>query len=180
MASTIASNPVSDIARALMERFDTNKDNHLSGDEFTALLTNLLSGTRLSPSSGTSGSLASATATSSLDERLTKGLAEPPRSSMEGFNHDKIQARSHDTIKYKFARVAWLNDLSTVHTKADADALLNKMKPDLEASGVKVVSIKGDTITVQDDRLNGGKPFTMDVIRATGTAGQAWHWETRG
>ena len=96
-----------------------------------------------------------------------------PKTPLEGYDMGKINDPSNSHVKYKFGRIAQNYSLSGVTDKASAEALLNSMKPQMEASGINVLAIKGDKIQVKDDA---GQDAWIDVIRATGSSNTGWQW----
>jgi hypothetical protein len=161
ISSVSSTNPLDQLARSLVDRFDANKDGQLTTDEFASFLSNFLS----SVSTGSANSLGQAAS-----------VAAPsgPKSPMEGFVAAKLADPSHDHVKYKFGRVAQNYSLSSVTDKASAGALLTSMKSDLEAAGIDVLGVKGDKIQVKDDA---GQPAWIDVMRGDGNGGAAaWQW----
>jgi hypothetical protein len=162
ISSVSSANPIDQLARSLVDRFDANKDGQLTTDEFTSFLSSFLN----SVSTGNKGNAFGLTG--------AVPAASGPRSPMEGFDAAKLADPSHNHVKYKFARVALNYSLSSVTDKASAGALLESMKADLQAAGIDVLGIKGDKIQVNDDA---GQPAWIDVMRGDGRGGAAaWQW----
>ena len=82
---------------------------------------------------------------------------------MAGFDAGKLADVTHTTMKYKFGRVAQQYSLESVNDKTSAQALLTTMKPDLEAAGLQVLGVDGDSIKVSDN----GQETWIDVIRGS-------------
>jgi hypothetical protein len=165
ISSVSSGNPLDQLARSLVDRFDANKDGQLTTDEFTSFLSSFLN----SVSTGTGNAFGLSGA--------VPGALPPssgPKSPMEGFDAAKLADPSHDHVKYKFARVALNYSLNSVTDKASAGALLDSMKADLQAAGIDVLGVKGDKIQVNDDA---GQPAWIDVMRGAGRGGAAaWQW----
>jgi hypothetical protein len=161
--NSVQSNTALDqLARSLATRFDANNDGKLTTDEFTSFLTQFLGSATTAAGAATSASTAGST-----------GFHGTVRPRMSGFSASKLADLSHTTIKYRFARVAQNYSLEGVHDKASAEALLNTMRPDLEAAGIKVLDIKKDSIQVQD---GSHAPVWYDVIWGANGSSPAWQW----
>jgi len=164
-----SSNPLQELARTLFNNYDGNSDGMLSSDEFTTFLNRLVSTTAATTTSTNTGLAASAfspVTTTALT--LTTG----PKSSMEGFDFAKVANTSHLTMKYKFARVAWNYDLSSVTDKASAETVLKGMVPDLEKAGLSVIEVKGDSLKLKDE----SGEFWVDVVRGACSGSPAFQW----
>ena len=157
-------NALQDLARALFNQVDANADGQLAVDEFTVFLNRLV--TTTTSSAPLAGSAFSPVTTTALT------LNAGPRSSMEGFDFGKIANASHQTIKYKFARVAWNYDLSAVKDKTGAESVLRSIVPDLENSGLTVTDVRGDQIKLKD----GQEEFWVDVVRGANGGSPAFQW----
>ena len=167
ISSVSSSNPLDQLAKSLVDRFDANGDGQLTTQEFTSFLTNFLN-TVAPGATMNAASAASAAAT----QPLHKLEGSAPR--MSGFSATKLADLSHDTLKYRFGRVAQRYSLDSVSDKASAEALLNSMKDDLEAAGVNVLDIKKDKIKIVG---NSGNEVWVDVIKAAGSGNNtAWQW----
>lgn len=151
------------LTRSLLNRFDGNKDGQLTTEEFTAFLSQFLSGVT-APAGRPFG--ASTTPAKGLQAGVT-----PP--TMNGFDARKLADVTHTTIKYQFARVAQQYSLDSVIDKASGEALLASMKGDLEAAGVTVLDVKGDKIKLKDDA---GQEAWIDVIQSCSIGKPAWQW----
>jgi hypothetical protein len=97
---------------------------------------------------------------------------------LEGFDPAKLADPTHKTPKYQFARVAQNYDLASVKDKASAEALLKNMAPQLESSGVKVLSVAGDAIQTIDPAT--GKSVVVDVIKGANSGNPAFQWLPKG
>ena len=164
ISSVSSTNPLDQLAQSLVQRFDANQDGQLTTDEFTSFLSSFLS----SISSGNGNALGLST-TTSTNAAANSG----PKARLEGFDMGKINNPSNTHVKYKFGRIAQNFSLSSVTDKASAEALLNSMKPQMQAAGIDVLDVKGDKIQVKDDA---GQPAWIDVIRATGSSDTGWQW----
>ena len=130
-----ATNPLDQLAKALVTRFDTNQDGQLTAAEFTSLLAQFL---------GSSNALANGTKTGILDgtanaNGLKNGTIAP---RMLGFSADELADVNHTTIKYQFGRVAERYSLASVTDKASGEAVLRSMRDDLTAAGLDVLGIR--------------------------------------
>ena len=132
-------------ARTLMTSLDGNRDGQLSTTEFTSFLAAF------------------------ADNRTGR---EGPSPRMAGFDA-KLGDPSHTTMKYMFGRVAQRYSLASVRDMASAEALLQDMKPELEAVGITVLDVSRDKIKVLDDL---GRPAWIDVIRSAGASDPAFQW----
>ena len=158
---------LNDLASALVSRFDLNKDGQLTTEEFTQFLSMMLGSTGLSTSGSTTTGTTGTTGTSST---AFHGTVRP---TMAGFDAGKLADVTHSTMKYKFGRVAQRYSLESVNDKASAQALLTSMKPDLDAAGLDVLAVDGDSIKVKDDA---GQEAWIDVIRGSKSGSPAWQW----
>lgn len=95
---------------------------------------------------------------------------------LEGYNADKLANPDHKTVKYQFGRVASHFSLDGVKSKQDAEALLKRMQPELEAAGLKIHEIKGDKIRVETEL---GQEW-VDVVRGAGGGNPGWWWGSEG
>jgi hypothetical protein len=96
--------------------------------------------------------------------------------ALEGYDATKLHNLGHQTVKYQFGRVASHHSLENVKSHADAEALLNKMRPDFEAAGLKVLDVKGDKIRVETEL---GEEW-VDVVRGAGSGNPGWWWGSEG
>lgn len=156
---------LNDLASALVSRFDSNKDGQLTTEEFTKFLSTMLGSTGLSTSANTTG----ATGTTGTSSTTFHGTTRP---TMAGFDAGKLADVTHTTMRYKFGRVAQQYSLESVNDKTSAQALLTTMKPDLEAAGLQVLGVDGDSIKVNDN----GQETWIDVIRGSKSGSPAWQW----
>lgn len=95
---------------------------------------------------------------------------------LEGFDAGKLRDANHTTVKYLFGRVATHFGLESVKDKAGAEALLNKMVPDLRAAGLDIVGVKGDRLLMKT-------PLgleSIDVVRGAGGGNPGWWWGADG
>ena len=95
---------------------------------------------------------------------------------LEGFDSRKLSDPSHASVKYLFGRVATHFSLDSVKDKAGAEALLNKMVPDLQAAGLDIVGVKGDRLLMKT-------PLgleSIDVVRGAGGGNPGWWWGADG
>ena len=146
------------IAEQLLKAFDANKDGQLSAAEFTTVLSSMLNSAR-----------GVAPAVQSLE---AGPVAMRDTSKLAGFNLSKLA--TSESPKYKFARAALDFDLGSVRSKADAEALLNQMRPAFAREGLDVEEIKGDRIRITHE----GLPVWVDVIQAASVGATAFQWLT--
>ena len=95
---------------------------------------------------------------------------------LEGFDNGKLGDPNHTTVKYLFGRVATHYPLDSVKDKAGAEALLNKMVPDLQAAGLDIVGVRGDRLLMKT-------PLgleSIDVVRGAGSGKPGWWWGADG
>ena len=156
VTSVSAGESIAKMAQQLFDACDSNRDGQLTAVEFQDLLQSLVTKQPL---------VNRASAETSVAPRAVAG---PP--AMEGFDPAKIPARQ--TPKYMFARVAMQQSLSGINDKAGAEALLEQMRPALKAEGLDVLDVENDRIKIAHE----GKEQWIDVIRAAGTADQAFQW----
>jgi len=157
VTSVSAGESIAKMAQQLFNACDSNRDGQLTAVEFQDLLQSLVTKQPLVNRSS---------AETSVAPRAV--AAAPP--AMEGFDPAKIPGRQ--SPKYMFARVAMQQNLSGVNDKAGAEALLEQMRPALKAEGLDVLDIENDRIKIAHE----GKEQWIDVIRAAGTADQAFQW----
>lgn len=96
--------------------------------------------------------------------------------ALEGFDGRKLADSSHNTVKYLFGRVATHFPLDSVKDHASAEALLNKMVPDLQAAGLEIVGVKRDKLLMKT-------PLgleSIDVVRGAGGGNPGWWWGADG
>jgi len=160
ISSVSSTNPLDQLAQSLVSRFDANKDGQLTTDEFASFLTSFLT----SVSSGNASALGAS--------RMPAASASP-KARLEGFDAGKLADLSHKSIKYQFGRVAQNYSLAGVTDKASAEAVLNSMTSDLQAAGVNVLQVKGDSIQIKDDA---GQDAWIDVIHGANSGNPAWQW----
>ena len=171
--ATTGTTAVQDLATALMNRYDSNKDSKLSADEFNSFLTNLLGTTGVSSAAGTSTATGAAAATTTTP--LTSlGASGNYRHQLEGFDMNKMDNASVQSVKYKFGRVAERYDVNGASSSmAGAESLLNSMTTDLSAAGLTILGVQNDKVQMLDDA---GKAAWFDVIRGAGATGCGWQW----
>ncbi len=165
-AAVTAQSSVQDLTLQILNQYDADKNGELSASEFSSVLSALLG----NPSATTPATL-TVPPPSVPGASNTSGL---PKSEMAGFNYDKIADPTHQTSKYQFARVAWNDDLSTVHDKASAQSLLESMVRELQAAGLNVTAVDTDKIQVRDEYGT----YWVDVIRDYDGSNQAFQWLT--
>lgn len=95
---------------------------------------------------------------------------------LEGYDAAKLHNLEHRTPKYLFGRVASHHPLDGVKSKEDAQRLLERMRPELEAAGLKVHEVQGDKIRVETEL---GQEW-VDVVRGAGSGNPGWWWGSEG
>jgi len=168
--SPLASGPsIVDVARQIVQRFDTNGDGRLDADEFSSLMGRLTGQGTLAPSAAGGATVAAAAPV--LYAAPETGLRE--RSAvLEGFNHEKLANLNHRTPKYIFARVAQQADLAGVRDKAGAEAVLRSLLPDLQTAGLDVLDVRGDSLKLRIE----GRETWIDVVRGASSGNPAFQW----
>jgi hypothetical protein len=159
MSTINSTTSVQDLAKSLMQTFDTNSDGKLTTDEFGAFLTKLLSGVN----TATSAAATSASATSTIGTSSIK---------FEGFDFS-VTKDPLKSAKYSFANAA--KAAGTMPTsKAEAEAWFNQnIKAKMEADGHRINWVKGDKIQVSD--ANG--TFIVDYVRGADSGSPALAWQ---
>jgi hypothetical protein len=152
---------VQSLANNVLQQFDTDQDGRLSVDEFSQFLNRLidsLAGGENGAQSLTS-SLGQTAPLTSLTPAISTGQY---RSTLEGFDMQKLDDPSKTSVKYQAARV-FQNYAPTVDNLADVVTALND-------AGLTATQVGDDTIDF------GGSVGKIDVIRAAGDGGRAWQW----
>jgi len=151
---------VQDLAKSLMQTFDSNSDGKLTTDEFGAFLTKLLSGV-------TTASATTATATSATTATTGTGSVK-----FEGFDFSVVKDPLK-SAKYSFAAAAKAAG-SMPTSKADAEAWFNtNIKAKMEADGHRINWVKGDTFQFTD----AGGTFVVDYVRGAASSDPALAWQ---
>jgi hypothetical protein len=162
-------NTVQDLTTALMSRYDVNKDSKLSSEEFSSLLGNLMG-----PSGVTGTGAVSATKLAGTTPITSLAAAGTYRHQLEGFDRNKMDNPSVQSVKYRFGRVAERYDVNAASSSmASAESLLNSMTSDLTAAGLTILGVSKDRIQMLDDS---GRAAWFDVIRGAGASGPGWQW----
>lgn len=158
----MATNPLSgttvqDLARTLMQSFDTNKDGQLTTEEFTSFLSKLMSGVQqAATTSGATGATAGLTNTTSF----VLGNQSSGSIKFEGFNFNATNDLSL-SAKYAFAAAAQKAG-HMPSTKSEAESWFNNyVKPEMERLGHRVNWVKGDKFQY----TNWQGTFVVDFIR---------------
>jgi hypothetical protein len=160
--STIQSGvSVQDLAKSLMQTFDTNNDGKLTSDEFGAFLSKLLTGVNVASSASTAAATSSTTSTSASSAVKFEGF---------DFSVTKDPLKS---AKYSFANAA--KAAGTMPTsKSDAETWFNNnIKAKMEADGHTINWVKGDTFQFTD--ANG--TFVVDYVRGANSTNPALAWQ---
>jgi hypothetical protein len=151
---------VQDLAKSLMQTFDSNSDGKLTTDEFGAFLTKLLSGV-------TTASATTASATSATTATTGTGSVK-----FEGFDFSVVKDPLK-SAKYSFAAAAKAAG-SMPTSKADAEAWFNtNIKAKMEADGHRINWVKGDTFQFTD----AGGTFVVDYVRGAASSDPALAWQ---
>ena len=115
-------------------------------------------------------------------DRLPNGLATDRKTfpvgpvPLEGYDGGKLNNPAHQTVKYQFGRVASNYPLDGVKDHAGAQALLEKMTPDLKAAGLNIKGVQRDKILVETEL---GDEW-VDVVRGAGSGNPGWWWGSEG
>ncbi len=168
-----------DLARALVQRFDSNRDGQLSQDEFGSMLRQVLGSEPGATFSGTAAAASSnAAATTSVTSQLGRRIYAP----MLGFNTAKLNNASHLTPKYIFAR-AWQDkgqaDMALLKDedarKAYMEKFLASLTPEFEKQGWRVLAVKNEKLQLEGGPDNTPPHWIDTVIDIGGRAAGAWN-----
>ncbi len=160
--STIGSGvSVQDLAKSLMQTFDTNNDGKLTSDEFSTFLSKLLTGVTSAASTSAAATTAAATSTSSSSAVKFEGF---------DFSVTKDPLKS---AKYSFANAA--KAAGTMPTsKTDAETWFNNnIKAKMQADGHTINWVKGDTFQFTD----ASGTFVVDFVRGADSGNPALAWQ---
>ncbi len=160
--STIGSGvSVQDLAKSLMQTFDTNNDGKLTSDEFSAFLSKLLTGVTSAASTSAAATTAAATITSASSAVKFEGF---------DFSVTKDPLKS---AKYSFANAA--KAAGTMPTsKTDAETWFNNnIKAKMQADGHTINWVKGDTFQFTD----ASGTFVVDFVRGAESGNPALAWQ---
>ncbi len=186
--SLAGSTALDQLTQRFFSKFDSNTDGKIDVDEFTNFLGSMLSSIGVAPKTSPAAPAVPATPAAPvvIPSRAGDGVeysfgdgvstAEPRRilyRVMEGMDSGKLGDTTHRTVKYLFGRVAQTYDLGSVKSKADAEQMLRSMDTDFKAVGLDVSEYDGDRIKV---KLDNGEDAWFDVVRACGSANQAWQF----
>lgn len=186
MNSISTGNPLQELARQLVQKFDTDRDGQLTTQEFTSFLTNFL-GTL-----GGDGKTAAAAGTG-----LAQGYQVPATASegvtggrgggyaYGGFDFSQPAANRDITksAKYAFAeatRLAEEQGAGTMwHTKAGAEQFARQyVQPFLESQGFAVHEIVGDKMRVSTRENPSGE--WVDFVENVDGANPRLAWQSDG
>lgn len=171
--STIGTvNPMNELAKTLVQRFDTNRDGTLTTDEFASFLASLLSGI-----SGTAQTDPDVPTKTGGTPSPTTLFADPvsPRSRlglMAGFSETKLGDTSHLSFKYQIGRI-----LQYYPNTPDG---LRQALPEIQqlVPGATIVGAHGDTIDFGDYQdPKSGRIGAVDVLVAAAIGGRSWAWQ---
>jgi len=167
-------NPFQELSRLFAETVDGNRDGQVSQDEFATFLANLLQSLGNRSNEAVSAPTGTAPRSTVVRSLTTLPMAsESNRPHMSGFSATKLADSTHDSPKYVFGHLAQNIDLSSVVDKASAEALLQQMRPELEAGGMTILDIEKDSILIPDDH---GNPVWVDVIWGAESGRPAFQW----
>jgi hypothetical protein len=181
--STIPSvNPMTELAKNLVQRFDANKDGSLTTDEFASFLTSLLGRMTVSaaaaasatPAAGAAKASATAAATTTTS---TKGTSRPPttrvrQGAMLGFDEGKLGNATHTSFKYQVGRILQYYP-NTPEGLQQALAEIRQLVP-----GARIVGTHGDKIDFGDyEDSRSGRIGVVDVLVGAGDGGRGWAWQ---
>jgi hypothetical protein len=169
-------NPFQELSRLFAETADANRDGQVSQDEFATFLTNLLRSLNTLPTNSqaapANNTLPAARPTVLSSLSALPLASESNRPHMSGYSQTKLADATHDTPKYLFGRLAQNIDLSSVVDKESAEALLLRMRPELEAAGLEILNVERDRIQI----MEGEEPVWIDVIRGAESGSPAFQW----
>jgi EF hand len=162
---------VQDLARTLMQTFDTNNDGQLTSDEFGTFLTKLLSGVSTAASTTATGSASSVLA--GINTTAFKlGSQSNGTAKFEGFNFESTNDLRL-SAKYAFAAAAQKAP-SMPYTKTEAENWFNTyIKPTMEALGHRINWVKGDKFQFTDSVGT----FVVDFVRGADGPDPALAWQ---
>ncbi|MEW5981030.1 MAG: hypothetical protein AB1806_01510 [Acidobacteriota bacterium] len=165
-------NQLTDLASALMQRFDANADGKLSGEEFGALLGQLLAG---AAPSGAGPSLSGAPAGRVAPSAVEVSAQGRQRlGEFAGFDMAKLDNLDWGSFKYRIGRILQ-HYPNTTEGLRQALPEIRQIVP-----GATIAGAMGDKIdfgTYQDPKS--GLIGVVDVILAAGgpEGGRAWTWQ---
>ena len=152
MSTTITpSQTIQNLFAQITHRFDADRDGRLSTQEFSDFLTGLLS-----MSSRPSASPAAASNAAASADRV-------PIGTMAGFDFRKLADVTHDTFKYRLARI--------LQYYPNTPEGLRQAMPEIEQTfpGAKIVGSGGD-------KVDFGAAGVIDLIQSASTGGVAWQF----
>lgn len=166
MSTVNSTQSVQELARTLMQNFDSNKDGQVSTQEFGTFLTQLLSGIN---NTGTAykGSALGTSAATNPTPTITGSSVK-----FEGFDFAAVKDPAK-SAKYAFAAAAKkAGNMPT--SKADAEQWFNSsIKPEMERLGHRIDWVKGDKFQFS----NWQGTFTVDYVRGAGSGNPALAWQ---
>jgi hypothetical protein len=166
-------NPMRELAGAIVQNFDGNRDGSLSADEFTSFLSQLLGGT--SAQQAPTAPRMPAGFSSILFPAAAVPSAAPVRTrvgTMLGFDERKLGDASHTTFKYQIGRILQFFP-STKEGLQAALPEIQKLVP-----GAKIVGTNGDKLDFGDyTDAKSGKIGTVDVLVGAAQGGSGWAWQ---
>lgn len=162
--SSITGTAVRDLAVTITRQLDADKDGKLSATEFEDFLTQFLGA--LQNKSG------SPTPSTTLFNLGPTAAAERPRvGTLSGYSATKLANTAHDTTKYEIGRI--------LQFYPNSPAGLRDALPEIQriAPNAKIVGSKGDKVDFGDYvDPHGVRIGVIDLVRAAGLGGTAWHW----
>lgn len=166
-------NPMRELAGAIVQNFDANRDGSLSADEFTSFLSQLVGGTTGQQTQAAARQ--PATLLSAVLFPTETAATTPPRArvgTMMGFDDVKLNNPSHATFKYQVGRILQFYP-STKEGLQAALPEIQKLVP-----GAKIVGTNGDKIDFGDyTDAEAGKIGMIDVLVGASTGGRGWAWQ---
>jgi hypothetical protein len=159
-----SSTVVQDLARSLMQTFDTNKDGQLGSDEFGKFLGQLLGGIKTAEGSPVSA------AAQGGPQTLTRGGVQNTH-LFEGFDFGREQ-QVEKSAKDAFLMLAG-GSASVPNTKPEAEAWFNQhIRGGMESLGHKIEWVKGDKFQFS----NWQGTFVVDFVRGVEGANPSFWW----
>jgi hypothetical protein len=170
----VSTNPLSgasvnDLAKTLMQTYDTNSDGQLASDEFGTFLGKLLSGMQ-STTAAAAGSFPITSVTNTMAFKL--GAVSSGSVKFEGFNFDSTN-NLRESAKYAFAAAAQKSGTMPT-TKAEAESWFNtNIKSEMESLGHRINWVKGDKFQVTSPQGT----FVVDFVRGADGSDPAIVWQ---
>lgn len=172
MSSIQSTSLLNQLASSLLQQHDTNKDNALSMEEFSGLVSKLLA--QAAASAGTNPYAAATSTSVGTGLALSAGVMPAGGAGLpfEGFNFERAQD-PNASAKDAFAMLA--RQVGTLpRTKVEAEQWFNaNIKGQMEALGHRVNWVQGDKFNF----TNHQGTFTVDFVRGADGDNPAFAWQ---